>query len=94
MEVLSYSNKVENPLPDLDDVGDLNGDGTNATGLKVWPNPNNGTFTVEGEGHLAVTNVLGQVIKETNLEGLATMELTKGFYILKLGNVALKVVVN
>ena len=94
MEVLSYSNKVENPLPDLDDVGDLSGDGTNATGLKVWPNPNNGTFTVEGEGRLAVTNVLGQVIKETNLEGLATMELTKGFYILKLGNVALKVVVN
>ena len=94
MEVLSYSNKVENPLPDLDDVGDLNCDGTNATGLKVWPNPNNGTFTVEGEGRLAVTNVLGQVIKETNLEGLATMELTKGFYILKLGNVALKVVVN
>ncbi|MBR6334390.1 MAG: T9SS type A sorting domain-containing protein [Bacteroidales bacterium] len=94
MEVLSYSNKVENPLPDLDNVGDLSGDGTNATGLKVWPNPNNGTFTVEGEGRLAVTNVLGQVIKETNLEGLATMELTKGFYILKLGNVALKVVVN
>ena len=94
MEVLSYSNKVENPLPDLDDVGDLSGDGTNATDLKVWPNPNNGTFTVEGEGRLAVTNVLGQVIKETNLEGLATMELPKGFYILKLGNAALKVVVN
>ena len=94
MEVLSYSNKVENPLPDLDDVGDLSGDGSNATGLKVWPNPNNGTFTVEGEGRLAVTNVLGQVIKETNLEGLATMELPKGFYILKLGNAALKVVVN
>ena len=86
MEVLSYSNKVENPLPDLDDVGDLNGDGTNATGLKVWPNPNNGTFTVEGEGRLKVFNLLGQVVIDRDLDGKETLTLPSGMYLVRLVN--------
>jgi hypothetical protein len=86
MEVLSYSNKVENPLPDLDDVGDLSGDGTNATGLKVWPNPNNGTFTVEGEGRLKVFNLLGQAIIDRDIDGKLTLTLPSGMYLVRLVN--------
>ena len=86
MEVLSYSNKVENPLPDLDDVGDLSGDGTNATGLKVWPNPNNGTFTVEGEGRLKVFNLLGQAVTDRDLDGKLTLTLPSGMYLVRLVN--------
>ena len=86
MEVLSYSNKVENPLPDLDDVGDLNGDGTNATGLKVWPNPNNGTFTVEGEGRLKVFNLLGQAIIDRDIDGKLTLTMPSGMYLVRLVN--------
>ena len=86
MEVLSYSNKVENPLPDLDDVGDLSGDGTNATGLKVWPNPNNGTFTVEGEGRLKVFNLLGQVVIDLDMDGKLTLTLPSGMYLVRLVN--------
>ena len=86
MEVLSYSNKVENPLPDLDDVGELNGDGTNATGLKVWPNPNNGTFTVEGEGRLKVFNLLGQAVIDCDLDGKLTLTLPSGMYLVRLVN--------
>ncbi len=86
MEVLSYSNKVENPLPDLDDVGDLSGDGTNATGLKVWPNPNNGTFTVEGEGRLKVFNLLGQAVIDLDLDGKLTLTLPSGMYLVRLVN--------
>ena len=93
MEVLSYSNKVENPLPDLDDVGDLSGDGTNATGLKVWPNPNNGTFTVEGEGRLKVFNLLGQAVIDLDLDGKTTMTLPRGVYIMKLNGQTAKLVV-
>ena len=86
MEVLSYSNKVENPLPDLDDVGDLSGDVTNATGLKVWPNPNNGTFTVEGEGRLKVFNLLGQTVIDRDLDGKLTLTLPSGMYLIRLVN--------
>ncbi len=83
MEVLSYSNKVENPLPDLDDVGDLN---ATAAELKVWPNPNNGTFTVEGEGRLKVFNLLGQAVIDRDLDGKLTLTLPSGMYLVRLVN--------
>ena len=82
MEVLSYSNKVENPLPDLDDVGDI----PMANALKVWPNPNNGTFTVEGEGHLKVFNLLGQVVIDRDIDGKTTLTLPSGMYLIRLVN--------
>ncbi len=82
MEVLSYSNKVENPLPDLDDVGDI----PMANALKVWPNPNNGTFTVEGEGRLKVFNLLGQVVIDLDLDGKLTLTLPSGMYLVRLVN--------
>ena len=83
MEVLSYSNKVENPLPDLDDVGDLN---ATAAELKVWPNPNNGTFTVEGEGRLKVFNLLGQTVIDRDMDGKLTLMLPSGMYLVQLVN--------
>ena len=82
MEVLSYSNKVENPLPDLDDVGDI----PMANALKVWPNPNNGTFTVEGEGRLKVFNLLGQVVIDRDIDGKTTLTLPSGMYLIRLVN--------
>lgn len=86
-EVLSYSNQVVNPLPDTDNVTEL------PSAPKVYPNPAKGVFTVEGKGRLEVTNVLGQVVKATDVDGTATIALPKGFYILKLGNAVQKVVV-
>ena len=82
MEVLSYSNKVENPLPDLDDVGDI----PMANALKVWPNPNNGTFTVEGEGRLKVFNLLGQAVIDLDMDGKLTLTLPSGMYLVRLAN--------
>ena len=83
MEVLSYSNKVENPLPDLDDVGDMN---ATASDFKVWPNPNNGTFTVEGEGRLKVFNLLGQCLLAVDLGGQCDMVLSPGVYVAQFNN--------
>ena len=82
MEVLSYSNKVENPLPDLDDVGDI----PMANALKVWPNPNNGTFTVEGEGRLKVFNLIGQAVIDLDMDGKLTLTLPSGMYLVQLVN--------
>ena len=82
MEVLSYSNKVENPLPDLDDVGDI----PMANALKVWPNPNNGTFTVEGEGRLKVFNLIGQAVIDLDMDGKLTLTLPSGMYLVRLAN--------
>jgi hypothetical protein len=52
----------------------------------VWPNPNNGTFTVEGEGHLKVFNLLGQAVIDRDLDGKLTLTLPSGMYLVRLVN--------
>lgn len=69
-------------------VGELN-----AKNFKVYPNPTNGIFTVEGTGHLTVMNLLGQEILVQEIEGETTLELPKGMYFMRLGSATRKVVV-
>lgn len=62
-------------------------------GFKVYPNPNNGTFIVEGKGRLTITNLLGQHILAKDLDGKETMILPRGIYFVKLSDVVQKIVV-
>lgn len=88
-EILSYSNKVENPLPDVDAIDDHQ-----EITFKVYPNPSSGAFVVEADGLLHVTNVLGQVIRELEVRGQVSITLPKGVYIIRNGDAVKKVVVN
>ena len=53
-------------------------------GFKVYPNPSNGTFTVDGTTDLTVFNTLGQVITTSHSEnGMHTFTLRSGIYFIK-----------
>ena len=51
--------------------------------LKVYPNPNQGHFVVEGTGMLTVFNVLGQTVLTQMVEERSSLELPQGMYVLK-----------
>ena len=61
--------------------------------LRVYPNPSNGVFNIEGEGTLHIVNVLGQEVMSKEIDGKTTIELPQGMYFVKLGGVTRKVVV-
>ena len=61
--------------------------------FKVYPNPSNGKFTVEGTGVLTVTNALGQTVLTKEIDGKTTVELPQGMYFVKLNDVTRKIVV-
>ena len=61
--------------------------------LRVYPNPSNGVFNIEGEGTLHIVNVLGQEVMSKEIDGKTTIELPQGMYFVKLGDVTRKVVV-
>lgn len=61
--------------------------------FKIYPNPSNGTFTVEGIGVLTITNVLGQTVLTRKSDGQTTIELPQGLYFAKMGNAVRKIVV-
>ena len=90
LEILSYSNKVENPLPDLDGLndndGNLNGNAHNATNLKVWPNPAQTTLNLEGDGQLTVYDATGRRIMDQSLDGELALTLPSGMYLVRLVN--------
>lgn len=65
----------------------------NVLSVNIYPNPAKGTVTVEGTGHLTVMNLLGQTIKELELEGQTTMELPKGVFFVRINGTTKKVVV-
>ena len=83
-EDCAFSNRTEAPL----------GLGEHETAtFSVYPNPSNGVFTVEGAGMMTVMNVLGQIIKETEIDGQYIMELPQGIYFVKMGDETRKIVV-
>lgn len=61
--------------------------------FKIYPNPSNGSITVEGSGMLIVTNLFGQTILSKEIEGKDKVELSPGLYFVRLGNKTQKVVV-
>ena len=81
---MSFSNLTE----DLLAVGEKQQNQT-----KIYPNPSNGAFTVEGTGNLRITNLLGQEILTKEITGPTTIELPTGVYFLRLNGVTRKIVV-
>lgn len=86
-KLLSLSNIVPNPLLDPTGIDEHN------DSFCVYPNPAQGRFTVEGTGSLCVINTLGQTILTQEIDGKMTVELPKGLYFAKMGNVVRKIVV-
>ena len=60
---------------------------------KIYPNPSNGAFTVEGTGNLLITNLLGQEILTKEINGPTTIELPTGVYFVQLNGMTRKIVV-
>ena len=88
-EIISYSNKVENPLPDITNVDDE----ILTPLLSIYPNPSHGTITVKGKGILTIINMLGQTVFQKEVNGESPIQLPTGVYVAKLGNGVQKVVV-
>ena len=75
MEDLAFSNLTAEIL----DVGEVS-----STNFSVYPNPTNGTFTVEGTTDLTVFNTLGQAVATSHSEtGTHTFTLRSGIYFVK-----------
>lgn len=87
-KLLSLSRWVENPYYDPYNFNENNG-GV----LSVYPNPAKGRFTVEGTGHLMVSNMLGQSVMTMEIDGKAAIELPQGLYFVKMGAKTRKIVV-
>ena len=86
-ELLSLSNKVENPLIDTDGIEE------HQATFSLYPNPAQGRVTVEGTGTMTITNVLGQTVLTRQIEGTETIELPRGLYFVKLNGQTRKIVV-
>ena len=61
--------------------------------IQVYPNPAKDRFTVEGTGTMTVMNTIGQTVLTLEIDGKATVELSQGLYIVKLGGATRKIVV-
>ena len=62
--------------------------------FKIYPNPSNGTFTVEGVSTLTIYSMLGQIIATSQSEnGVHTFTLAPGIYFVKSGEGMVKKVV-
>lgn len=59
----------------------------------IYPNPSNGMFTIHGSGILTISNMIGQIIFQQEIDGESFVELPAGVYVAKLGDSVKKVVV-
>ena len=69
-------------------------DEENASVLRVYPNPSQGRFSVEGKGTVIVSNLFGQTVLTREIDGCVSMELPKGVYFVSLGHAVRKIVVD
>lgn len=75
MEDLAFSNLTSEVLG----VGE-----TQQKNLSIYPNPTNGTFTVQGAKTLTIYNTMGQVVaRSDNNEGKHSLSLAPGVYFIK-----------
>ena len=84
-EKLAFSNRSDSGIVGIDELDNDN--------IKVYPNPANGMFMVEGTGILHITNALGQTIQTKEIDGKTIVELPQGLYFVKLNGVTQKIVV-
>lgn len=84
---------------DLDDLAfsnlteDVLNVGENSLSFNIYPNPSNGRITIRGTGMLTISNMIGQIIFQQEIDGESFVELPAGVYVAKLGNSNQKVVV-
>ena len=76
------------PFIDVDAIED-----TNTSSFEVWPNPTQGRFMVEGKGKMTITNALGQILFNHEIDGKESIALPQGLYFVKIGNTTRKVIV-
>jgi len=84
---LTFSNRSAQEILGIDELSKQS--------FKIYPNPSNGTFTVEGASTLTIYSVLGQIIATSQSEnGVHTFTLAPGIYFIKSDEgIAKKVVV-
>lgn len=61
--------------------------------FRVFPNPAQGRFSIEGTGRLTITNLLGQTVLTKEINGTERIELPRGIWFVKLDETTRKVVV-
>ena len=61
--------------------------------MRIYPNPSQRFFTVEGTGRLSVMNMLGQVVMVKDIREKETLELPSGLYFVSLNGHTSKIVV-
>ena len=61
--------------------------------INIYPNPSKGAVTMEGTGHVTVMNVLGQTVREFDLDGKMTFDLPRGVFFVRFNGTTKKVVV-
>ena len=61
--------------------------------VNIYPNPSKGAVNVEGTGHVSVMNLLGQTVREFDLDGKTTLELPGGVYFVQVNGITKKLVV-
>lgn len=60
---------------------------------QIYPNPSNGSITIEGNGTVTISNVLGQEILKKQITDKETVSLESGVYFVKINEVTKKVII-